>query len=138
MSTKYCVWVLTVVLTGCTLWGITEIGKLHDQKTHLVGNYRVQLNLHEVKWATRGTYHSVYTRGATKELWVWCQTDKTAALNLSHQLGEYEKVAAFAKTGWKSLWVNSALLTAIPKDFIGILFHEGTSKNPTFTFAFGA
>ena len=124
MIYKCRIYFLFALLTGCTPWGITEIGKLHDQKTYAIGSYRVQLNLHEVKGTTRGTHHGAYTRGSEKELWLWCQTDKTAELNLSYQLGEYEKEAAFTKTGWRRFWIDATQIKTIPAELVGILFHE--------------
>ena len=117
---KYRIFLL-LVLSGCAPWGVTEIDGMLEQKNYTVGNYHIQLNLHKVK-------RFVPIGVAEKQLWLWCQTDKTANHILSHQLNEVQQAAAFAKTGWQVFGVNSTVLTTIPDNLISIMFHEVNSE----------
>ena len=107
------------------------------KKTDTVGNYRVQLNLHD-RGDSRFFTASV---GSEKYLWIWCKTDKTEGFILSRQVGEYEKAAAFTKTGWSHLQTHRTNLTTIPAEFIKVQFHKVNSAivftgvwNSTITF----
>lgn len=101
---------LLTLTTGCTPWGYQEVGKLLDQKTSTVGSYKIQMNLHEIKGYSQ------------KEIWVWCQTDKTTDLIVSHQLSGNQKKAAFTQIGWKRFLISSTMSTTIPDAFSGIIF----------------
>jgi hypothetical protein len=101
---------LLMLAAGCTPWGYMEVGKLLDQKTSTIGSYRLQMNLHEIKGYSE------------KEIWVWCQTDKTTDLILSHQVSGNQEKAAFTQTGWKRFLISSTISTTIPDSFSGIIF----------------
>ena len=101
---------LLALAAGCTPPEYREVGKLLDQKTSTVGSYRLQMNLHEIKGYSE------------KEIWVWCQTDKTTDLILSHQLSGNQKKAAFTQFGWKRFLISSTISTTIPDAFSGIIF----------------
>ena len=109
-------------------WGVTKVGKLRDQKTYTVGNYRVQLNLHEARGMVGGPPNLHDSAIPSKVLWLWCQTDKTVRLNLSHQLNEYQEAAAFTETGWQRFLTKGTHITNIPPELIGILFHAVNSE----------
>jgi hypothetical protein len=102
---------LFVLLCGCTPPEYREVGKLLDQKTSTIGNYRLQMNLHEIKGY------------AEKEIWLWCQTNKTADLVLSQQVSGNQKKAAFTQIGWKRFLISPTMGTIIPDGFIEIDFH---------------
>lgn len=102
---------LLALATGCTPPEYREVGKLLDQKTSTIGNYRLQMNLHEIKGYSE------------KEIWVWCQTDKTTGLILSHQMSGNQEKAAFTQIGWKRFLISSTISTTIPDTFSGFIFN---------------
>jgi hypothetical protein len=102
---------LLALATGCTPPEYREVGKLLDQKTSTIGNYRLQMNLHEIKGYSE------------KAIWLWCQTPKTADLLLSQQVSGNQKRAAFTQIGWMHFSTSTTMNATIPDDFAEKIFH---------------
>jgi hypothetical protein len=98
-------------LIGCTPPEYREVGKLLDQKTSTIGSYRLQVNLHEIKGYVE------------KQIWLWCQTDKTVDLVLYAQLSGNQEKAAFTQTGWRHFLTSTTMSTTIPDGFAERFFH---------------
>lgn len=102
--------VLLMLAAGCAPPEYREAGKLLDQRTSTIGSYRLQMNLHEIKGY------------AEKEIWLWCQTNKTADLVLSQPVSANQKKASFTQIGWKRFLISSTMSTTIPDAFSGVIF----------------
>jgi hypothetical protein len=97
------VWAL---LLGCAPMEYKEVGRLLDQKRAMVRNFQIQINLHEIKGYDE------------RQLYVWCQTEKTVALQSTRRFADSQAKANIQGPGWSLVGYDTVGIDKIKDDYM--------------------